>query len=92
LSPNAAPCSTFPMIPPTPCITALVTAPGLVGAIYIADGAIIHAEAGELKGAEAVYKLFALAGGDFSLNPYVEPPERSIDMQWEFLLSNGNSC
>jgi len=63
-----------------------VTAPGLAGAIYIADGAIIHAEAGPIKGADAVNKLFSLAGGDFSLSAYVEPPERSIDSQWEFLL------
>jgi hypothetical protein len=63
-----------------------VTAPGIAGAIYISEGAIVHAEAGAIKGAEAVNKLFALTGGDFSLNPYVEPPARTIDSQWEFLL------
>lgn len=63
-----------------------VNAPGLTGAIYIFEGDIIHAEAGDLKGAEAVNRLFALAAGDFTLNPFVEPPERSIDAQWEFLL------
>jgi hypothetical protein len=63
-----------------------VSAPGITGAIFIADGAIIHAEAGSIKGAEAVNKLFSLTGGDFSLSAYVEPPERTIDSQWEFLL------
>jgi CheY-like chemotaxis protein len=63
-----------------------VTAPNLTGHIYISGGAIIHADAGSLNGAEAVYKLLSLAGGEFNLNPYVDPPERTVDAQWEFLL------
>lgn len=56
------------------------------GLIYICDGDIIHAEAGAIKGEAALYKIFSLAGGDFSLKPYAEPPERTIEGQWEFLL------
>lgn len=63
-----------------------ITAPNLTGHIYISEGVIIHAEAGPLKGPDAVYKLLSLAGGEFNLNPYVDPPERSVDAQWEFLL------
>jgi CheY-like chemotaxis protein len=56
------------------------------GLIYICDGNIIHAEAGAVKGEAALYKIFSLAGGEFSLKPYAEPPERTIEGQWEFLL------
>jgi CheY-like chemotaxis protein len=63
-----------------------VSSPGLSGEIYICDGAIVHAQAGRITGEEAVNSLFTLTGGDFSLNSYSEPPERTIDAQWEFLL------
>jgi CheY-like chemotaxis protein len=63
-----------------------VNAAGIGGLIYINDGNIIHAEAGPLKGETALYKLFSFSGGDFSLRPYAEPPERTIEGQWEFLL------
>src|ERR1044071_3298706 len=63
-----------------------VTAGSTHGLIYICDGNIIHAEAGAVKGESALHKIFSLAGGDFSLKPYAEPPERSIEGQWEFLL------
>lgn len=63
-----------------------ISGSGTSGAIYISGGAIIHAEAGPLKGPEAVYKLLSLTGGEFNLNPYVDPPERTVDAQWEFLL------
>jgi CheY-like chemotaxis protein len=63
-----------------------VSAGAVGGMIYISEGDIIHAEAGELKGEAALYKLFSFAGGDFSFKAYAEPPERTIDGQWEFLL------
>jgi CheY-like chemotaxis protein len=63
-----------------------VAAEGVAGLIYISEGAIIHAEAGATKGEGALHKLLGLTGGDFSLNPYADPPERTIDGQWEFLL------
>lgn len=63
-----------------------VAAGGVSGLIYISEGAIIHAEAGALKGEAALYKLFSYSGGDFSLRPYTDPPERTIEGQWEFLL------
>ncbi len=63
-----------------------INAGSTTGLIYICEGNIIHAEAGAIKGEAALQKIFALAGGDFSLKPYAEPPERTIDGQWEFLL------
>jgi CheY-like chemotaxis protein len=63
-----------------------VVAGGVSGLIYIQEGNIIHAEAGAMKGDTALYKLFSFSGGDFSLRPYAEPPERTIEGSWEFLL------
>jgi CheY-like chemotaxis protein len=56
------------------------------GAIYIEEGAIIHAEAGTLKGEEAFKALIALVSGDFRSLPFNAPPERTIDLPWETLL------
>lgn len=56
------------------------------GTLYIKDGAIIHVVAGDMKGEQAFYKLFMHTRGEFSLKPFEDPPEVTIDMQWEFLL------
>jgi CheY-like chemotaxis protein len=56
------------------------------GQIYICDGSIVHSECGIQSGEMALYGLLALKRGEFNLLQYVEPPERSISGQWEFLL------
>jgi DNA-binding NarL/FixJ family response regulator len=56
------------------------------GQIYVCDGQIVHAESGRLQGEMALYSLLGLTGGEFTLQPYVEPPRRSISGQYEFLL------
>ena len=56
------------------------------GLIYICDGAIIHAEKANLRGELALNSLLSLSGGEFNLLPFAEPPERTIQGQWEFLL------
>jgi CheY-like chemotaxis protein len=56
------------------------------GQIYVCDGEIIHAESGKLQGEMALYGLLGLSGGEFSLQPFVEPERRSISGQYEFLL------
>jgi HEAT repeat protein/CheY-like chemotaxis protein len=58
----------------------------LAGRIYIEEGRIIHAEAGELAGENAFYQLLALPGGEFQLHPFESPPQRTVEAQWEFLL------
>ncbi len=58
----------------------------LTGRIYIEDGRIIHAVAGEATGEPAFQKLLSLAGGAFQLQPFEAPPARTIEGQWEFLL------
>jgi CheY-like chemotaxis protein len=58
----------------------------LTGRIYIEDGRIIHADAGEMKGETAFQKLLSLPGGSFQLQHFEPPNERTIEGQWEFLL------
>jgi len=58
----------------------------LTGRIYIEDGRIIHADAGDVKGEPAFQKLLSLHGGSFQLLHFEPPNEHSIEGQWEFLL------
>jgi CheY-like chemotaxis protein len=58
----------------------------VTGRIYIEDGRIVHADAGEIKGEAAFQKLLSLPGGSFQLQHYEPPTERTIEGQWEFLL------
>jgi len=56
------------------------------GRIYIENGSIIHAAAGDGTGEHALQQLLALAGGSFELLPFEPPPQRTINGQWESLL------
>jgi CheY-like chemotaxis protein len=56
------------------------------GNIFIKDGAMVHAEVGDRNGEAALNKILSLKGGEFNLKPFVDPPQQSIDGQWEFLL------
>ena len=58
----------------------------LRGKVYIEDGRIIHAQAGDTGGEAAFYKLLAIPSGEFQLHPFESPPKRTIEGQWEFLL------
>jgi hypothetical protein len=58
----------------------------VLGRIYIEDGNIIHAAGANLTGEPALQRLLALPGGSFELVPFEQPPERTIEGQWEFLL------
>ncbi len=63
-----------------------ITTSVLQGNVFIQDGQIIHAQAGERMGEDAFNYLMALTGGEFKLKPFVEPPGRTIEGAWEFLL------
>ncbi|HAV63422.1 MAG TPA: hypothetical protein DCY13_13780 [Verrucomicrobiales bacterium] len=63
-----------------------VSTEALQGEIFIKDGDIIHARAGDLTGEAAFNRVLGLKGGEFDLRPFREPPEHSIEGQWEFLL------
>jgi CheY-like chemotaxis protein len=57
-----------------------------LGRIFIEDGNIIHAFGDGLSGEPALQRLLALPGGSFELAPFTQPPERTIEGQWESLL------
>jgi CheY-like chemotaxis protein len=63
-----------------------VNAPGVRGEIYIKAGTIVHATAGTLSGDPAFHRLLALVGGDFHLQNYRDPKERTVRGTWEYLL------
>jgi CheY-like chemotaxis protein len=63
-----------------------ITTSVLQGDVFIQGGQIIHAQAGERVGEDAFNYLMALTGGEFKLKPFVEPPTRTIEGSWEFLL------
>jgi CheY-like chemotaxis protein len=56
------------------------------GRIYIQDGSILHAEAGEASGEAALFHLLGLKGGEFQLRPFSRPPRQTIDGHWESLM------
>jgi len=56
------------------------------GQVFVKDGEIIHAQSGGKSGVEAFNELLGLKGGEFDLQPFLEPPARTIEGQWEFLL------
>ena len=58
----------------------------VLGRIYIEDGQLVHAAAGEIKGEPALYKLLSLPGGSFELAQFEAPPEKTLAGQWEMLL------
>jgi CheY-like chemotaxis protein len=58
----------------------------LQGQIFVETGSIIHASAGNLTGEKAFYKLLSLNGGEFQLQSFKQPPARTVNGQWEFLL------
>ncbi|MBK8253117.1 MAG: DUF4388 domain-containing protein [Polyangiaceae bacterium] len=66
-----------------------INAKGLNGEIVFADGQIVHATWGSLKGEDAFYKMLALREGDFRLDPSYTPTVRSIQASPEGLLLEG---
>jgi CheY-like chemotaxis protein len=56
------------------------------GKIYIEDGQVTHAEAGQRAGTDAFDYIMSLSGGEFQLKPFSRPAQRTIDQPWEFLV------
>jgi CheY-like chemotaxis protein len=56
------------------------------GQIYIETGAIIHAAVGDLTGEKAFYRLLSLKGGEFQVQPFTTPSQRTVHGNWEVLL------
>lgn len=56
------------------------------GQIFIKEGVITHAQADGRRGQSAFTHLASQPDAEFNLKQFVDPPERSIDRQWEFLV------
>lgn len=56
------------------------------GQVFVQGGEIVHAQTGDKSGETAFNELMRLSGGEFELQSFAEPPARTIDGQWEFLL------
>lgn len=56
------------------------------GQIFIKEGIIMHAQADGRRGQSAFTHLASQPDAEFNLKQFVDPPERSIDRQWEFLV------
>ncbi|HEU6447006.1 MAG TPA: response regulator [Verrucomicrobiae bacterium] len=56
------------------------------GQIYIETGSVIHAATGDLHGEKAFQQLLQLKGGEFQVQPFKAPPQRTIYGSWEVLL------
>lgn len=63
-----------------------VISPETRGEIFIETGAIVHAAAGALLGEQALYRLLAMSNGQFRVQPFRNPSQRTINGAWEHLL------
>jgi len=58
----------------------------VLGRIYIEDGNLVHAAAGDISGEKALYRLLSLPGGSFELAQFEPPQEKTLSGSWEMLL------
>ncbi|HXF69373.1 MAG TPA: DUF4388 domain-containing protein [Thermoflexus sp.] len=59
------------------------------GEIYFADGEMVHAVCGDLKGEPALWRLLGWTDGSFVLEDEVRSPERTLHRPWRELLLEG---
>ena len=58
----------------------------VLGRIYIEDGQLVHAVAGDMTGERALQRLLSLPGGSFELAQFEAPAEKTLEGSWEMLL------
>ncbi|MBN1878377.1 MAG: DUF4388 domain-containing protein [Anaerolineae bacterium] len=58
-------------------------------ALYFDAGQVVHAIAGEIQGAEAVYALLTWETGTFEMKQDVAPPAHTISLPWSALVMEG---
>jgi Domain of unknown function (DUF4388) len=66
-----------------------IRAPEGAGEIHFADGSVVNALWGELRGEDAFYAMLRLRDGEFGLDPAFKPPSRVIHASSEALLLEG---
>lgn len=60
-----------------------------VAELYFDAGQVVHAESGNLRGAEAAYRLLAWESGRFELEKGIAPPDVTISIPWSALILEG---
>ncbi len=73
------------------CLTGVTTtlefhSEGEVGQIHLQHGAVVHAEAGSLRGVPAFNRVVGWKGGEIAEKPAHEQVVRTIDAPWHALL------
>jgi response regulator RpfG family c-di-GMP phosphodiesterase len=66
-----------------------IRAPEGAGEIHFAEGNVVNALWGELRGESAFYAMLRLRDGEFALDPGFKPPSRVIHTSSEALLLEG---
>jgi response regulator RpfG family c-di-GMP phosphodiesterase len=66
-----------------------IRAPEGSGEIHFAEGNVVNALWGEVRGEEAFYAMLKLTDGEFGLDPAFQAPSRVIDQSSEALLLEG---
>jgi two-component system, chemotaxis family, protein-glutamate methylesterase/glutaminase len=66
-----------------------VTNGEMLGAIYVHDGGIIHAECDSMIGVEAFYEILGWDSGEFLSQIALTVPEKTVFMDWQSLLMEG---
>jgi hypothetical protein len=61
------------------------------GVMFFENGQIVHAAAGSLRGAEAVYELLGWDEGSFRMESNVVAPRQTITVPWTDLLLEGTN-
>lgn len=59
------------------------------GTLVFANGELIYAQLGDLRGEDAVYELLTWEEGDFRVDDQVPSVERNVMMPWSALLVEG---
>lgn len=62
---------------------------GMDGAIYFADGAMIHADYGPYVGERAVHEMLALNEGEFMVESDADAPAQTISQPWNSVVLEG---
>ncbi len=57
--------------------------------LYFDGGEVVHAVAGTVQGAEAVYELLTWDRGHFEVEPNVPAPVRTVTLPWAALIMEG---
>jgi DNA-binding NtrC family response regulator len=76
----------FMLLTGTKTIVEVRSQAGHLCRLYLDSGNVVHADDGQIKGEDAVYRSLSFKGGKFSNLPWAEPEQRTINKPGDFLL------